>query len=95
MAKTAVADIIIPTEFEKYAIERTAELSAFGQCGIVQYDPAFDALAGAAASLNGKARSLNVEICLYSTNPVAGSNRRKRHEGTQWFQISRGFQSSR
>ena len=26
MAKTAVADIIIPTEFEKYAIERTAEL---------------------------------------------------------------------
>jgi hypothetical protein len=30
MAKTAVADIIIPTEFEKYAIERTAELAAFG-----------------------------------------------------------------
>ena len=26
MAKTAVADIIIPTEFEKYAIERTAEV---------------------------------------------------------------------
>ena len=42
MAKTAVADIIIPTEFEKYAIERTAELSAFGQCGIVEHDPAFD-----------------------------------------------------
>ena len=35
MAKTAVADIIIPTEFERYAIERTAELSAFGQCGII------------------------------------------------------------
>ena len=31
MAKTAVVDIIIPTEFEKYAIERTAELSMFGQ----------------------------------------------------------------
>ncbi|MBI5386768.1 MAG: coat protein [Verrucomicrobia bacterium] len=45
MAKTAVADIIIPTEFEKYAIERTAELSAFGQCGIVEHAPAFDALA--------------------------------------------------
>jgi hypothetical protein len=45
MAKTAVADIIIPTEFEKYAIERTAELSAFGQCGIVEHDPAFDELA--------------------------------------------------
>ena len=45
MAKTAVADIIIPTEFEKYAIERTAELSRFGQCGIVEYAPEFDALA--------------------------------------------------
>ena len=46
MAKTAVADIIVPTEFEKYAIERTAELSAFGQCGIVEHAPEFDALAG-------------------------------------------------
>src|SRR5512147_401852 len=45
MAKTAVADIIIPTEFEKYAIERTAELSRFGQCGIVEANDAFDALA--------------------------------------------------
>jgi hypothetical protein len=46
MSKTAVADIIIPTEFEKYAIERTAELSTFGQCGIVEMAPEFDALAG-------------------------------------------------
>jgi hypothetical protein len=45
MAKTAVVDIIIPTEFEKYAIEHTAELSAFGQCGIVEHAPEFDALA--------------------------------------------------
>jgi hypothetical protein len=45
MAKTAVADIIIPTEFENYAIERTAELSAFGECGIVESAPEFDALA--------------------------------------------------
>jgi len=45
MAKTAVADIIIPTEFEKYAIERTAELSAFGKCGIVEHAPEFDDLA--------------------------------------------------
>src|SRR5512144_1432508 len=45
MAKTAVADIIIPTEFEKYAIERTAELSVFGDSGIVQHAPEFDALA--------------------------------------------------
>ena len=45
MAKTGVADIIIPTEFEKYAIERTAVLSTFGQCGIVEHAPEFDALA--------------------------------------------------
>ena len=45
MAKTAVTDIIIPTDFEKYAIERTAELSAFGQCGILEHAPEFDALA--------------------------------------------------
>jgi len=44
-AKTGVADIIIPTEFEKYAIERTAELSAFGQCGIIEHAPEFDRLA--------------------------------------------------
>ena len=45
MAKTAVADIIIPTEFEKYAIERTAELAQFGQCGIVESSPDFDEIA--------------------------------------------------
>src|SRR5512136_356438 len=45
MAKTAVADIIVPTTFERYAIERTAELSVFGQCGIVEHAPEFDALA--------------------------------------------------
>src|SRR6267142_3839142 len=45
MAKTAVADVIIPTEFERYAIERTAELSRFGDSGIVEHDPAFDEIA--------------------------------------------------
>ena len=48
MAKTAVADIIIPTEFEKYAIERTAELAQFGQCGIVESAPEFDVIAAEA-----------------------------------------------
>jgi len=47
MAKTVVADIIIPTEFEKYAIERTAQLSAFVQGGIIEHAPEFDVLAGA------------------------------------------------
>ncbi len=46
MPKTAVADIIIPTEYEKNAIERTAELSTFAQSGIVEAAPEFDELAG-------------------------------------------------
>ena len=37
---------IIPTEFERYAIERTAELSAFGECGIIEMAPEFDERAG-------------------------------------------------
>ena len=45
MAKTGVADIIVPTEFERYAIERTAALSAFVQSGIVEHAPEFDVLA--------------------------------------------------
>ena len=46
MSKTAIADIVVPETFEKYAIERTAELSAFGQCGIVESAPEFAELAG-------------------------------------------------
>jgi hypothetical protein len=45
MAKTAVADIIVPTQFEKYAIERTAQLSAFVQSGIIEMAPELDELA--------------------------------------------------
>src|SRR5512137_424851 len=45
MAKTGIADIIIPTVFEQYAMERTAELGRFGQCGIIESSPVFDELA--------------------------------------------------
>ena len=45
MAKTAIADIIVPTQFEKYAIERTAQLSVFAQSGIIEHAPEFDELA--------------------------------------------------
>jgi hypothetical protein len=45
MSKTAVSDVIVPELFEKYAIERTAELSAFGQSGIVMQDPRADTIA--------------------------------------------------
>jgi hypothetical protein len=45
MAKTLVSDVIVPTEFEKYAIERTAALSVFADCGIIESAPEFDTLA--------------------------------------------------
>ena len=45
MAKTTVADLIVPEVFEGYAIERTAELSAFGQSGIIEHSPEYDRLA--------------------------------------------------
>jgi hypothetical protein len=46
MSKTLVSDIIVPTEFEQYAIERTAAVNAFARSGIVEHSPEFDALAG-------------------------------------------------
>jgi hypothetical protein len=46
MGKTTVADVIVPTLFEKYAIERTAALSRFGASGIVESSPVFDEAAG-------------------------------------------------
>src|SRR5688572_27418570 len=45
MPKTAVADIIIPTEFERYVIERTAEKASFYRGGIVEMSDAFHELA--------------------------------------------------
>jgi len=45
MAKTVVSDVIVPEVFEKYVIERTAELPKFAQSGIINNDPTFSALA--------------------------------------------------
>ncbi len=45
MAKTVIDDVIVPEVFNPYVIERTAELSAFYQSGIIARTPALDALA--------------------------------------------------
>ena len=45
MAKTAIADIIIPNIFENYALERTAAKSALVQSGIVEINAQFNELA--------------------------------------------------
>lgn len=48
MAYTLLADVIIPSKFLPYMIERTATLSALYQSGIIQGSPQFDALVNGA-----------------------------------------------
>lgn len=48
---TKIADVIIPEVFNPYVIERTAELSALVQAGIVSTDPTFDKLASSGGSI--------------------------------------------
>ncbi|MFS1062464.1 MULTISPECIES: major capsid protein [Enterococcus] len=50
-AKTKIEDVIVPEVFNRYVIERTAELSALFQSGIVIKDPELDALATAGGKL--------------------------------------------
>lgn len=45
MAKTTVADIIVPSVFAPYAIEKTTELSEIIAAGIAERDPEFDSIA--------------------------------------------------
>ena len=40
MAKTAVSDILVPDIWEPYVLERSPELSMFGQSGIINYGDA-------------------------------------------------------
>lgn len=49
MPITKIADVIVPELFNRYVINRTMELSAFFQSGIVVNSPEFDSLASEAA----------------------------------------------
>lgn len=49
MAITKIADVIVPELFNPYVINRTMELSALFQCGIVVNNAEFDRLASEAA----------------------------------------------
>lgn len=51
MAKTQIADVIVPEVFNTYVIEKTAELSALSQAGIISNNPELDALAAAGGKL--------------------------------------------
>lgn len=45
MAPTRIADVIVPSKFNGYVINRSMELSALVQAGIIENNPEFDALA--------------------------------------------------
>jgi len=48
---TRIADVIVPAVFNPYVIQRTAELSALSQAGIISNTPELDALASAGGKL--------------------------------------------
>lgn len=50
MAQTKLSNIIVPEVFQPYMVNRTMELSAFVQSGIISNNPEFDRLASQAAS---------------------------------------------
>jgi len=49
--KTIISDVIVPEVFNPYVIERTAELSAFYQSGIIARNPELDRLASSGGRL--------------------------------------------
>jgi len=51
MSATSLTDIIVPEVFTPYLVNKTMELSALYQSGIITNDTEFDALASAAASI--------------------------------------------
>jgi hypothetical protein len=51
VTKTVINDVIVPEVFNPYVIERTAELSAFYQSGIIARTPALDVLASSGGKL--------------------------------------------
>jgi hypothetical protein len=81
MAKTQVADVIVPDIFEQYVIERTAELPAFAQAGIVNAAPEFDALASGGGNVANMpfwqdisgARQVLSDSGTLTTNKIAAS----------------------
>lgn len=48
---TRIADVIVPEVFNPYVIQRTAELSALSQAGIISNSPELDALASSGGKL--------------------------------------------
>ena len=94
MAKTQVADVIVPTEFEKYVLQQTAAKSDFFQSGIVARDAYFDEMASSAgvtvylpfwADLSG-ARQVLTDSAPLTTNKITSGQdiARIQYDGNAW-----------
>src|SRR5262245_54177310 len=94
MGKTMVSDVIVPEVFEKYAIERTAALSAFARSGIVAQAAEFDVLAAGGGrevkmpfwhDLNGDRQVLSDAAPLVVSRITAGQDIARIHnDGNAW-----------
>ena len=82
MAITKISDVIVPELFNPYVVNRTMELSALFQSGIVANNSEFDALASEAArthnmpffeDLNGESESILEDVKMTPAN--IGSNK--------------------
>lgn len=82
MAITKIADVIVPELFNPYVINRTMELSALFQSGIVTHSPDFDKLASEAArthnmpffeDLQGESEAILEDVKM--TAKMIGSNK--------------------
>ena len=82
MPITKIADVIVPELFNPYVVNRTMELSALYQCGIVVNNPEFDRLASEAArthnmpffeDLNGESEPVLEDVKM--TPAKIGSNK--------------------
>lgn len=51
VTKTIISDVVVPEVFNPYVVERTAELSAFYQSGIIARNPELDRLATSGGKL--------------------------------------------
>jgi len=94
MAKTKLIDIIVPDVFAPYALERTTQLSRVIQCGAVDTDPQFNALASGPAKtvdmpfwkdLTGDSEVLSDSVELIPDKIAAGQDSAAVHNrGKAW-----------
>ncbi|MCI0744036.1 MAG: major capsid protein [Verrucomicrobia subdivision 3 bacterium] len=94
MAKTKLTDIIVPSVFAPYALERTTQLSRVIQTGAIGMDPEFDALASGPGKtvdmpfwkdLTGESEVLNDSVELVPDKITAGQDTAAVHDrGKAW-----------